>query len=98
MTWAVVGMASAAVAIGIAEMDGNLGLTVFPNPASTVLFLGNASGKPMDVVVYEVLGHEVLKQENTTRLDIAHLLPGSYLLVITQGEQAAVARLRFIKQ
>ena len=85
-------------AIGIAEIAGDLGLMAYPNPASTELFLASATGRPMDVVVYDMLGHAVLRQENTTQLNIVGLAPGSYLLVVDLQNGGDVSRLRFVKQ
>lgn len=85
-------------AIGIAEIAGAFGLTAYPNPARTELFLGNSTGRPMDVVVYDMLGHVVLRQANTLRLHVADLAPGSYLLVTAPLQGGAIARLRFLMQ
>lgn len=82
---------------GIAENSALGELFVYPNPASTVLHISTKNATPVNIVVYDLLGHEVMSSGSVTELQITDLATGSYLLVATdvKGQQA---RARFMKQ
>ncbi len=71
---------------------------VYPNPATTELFIASANGVPAHVKVYDVLGHLVLEQSATDRLAIGHLVPGSYTALVFGQELDQPSRIRFVKQ
>ena len=83
--------------VGIANVSAS-GFSVYPNPASTELFITSANGLPVHVKVYDVVGKLVLEQRATNRLDIGHLVPGSYSALIFDQQADAPSRIRFTKQ
>ncbi|MBS1568641.1 MAG: T9SS type A sorting domain-containing protein [Bacteroidetes bacterium] len=84
--------------VGIAEGGPENEVTVFPNPASTELYINGRAGKPANVQVYDMVGHLVMDQTSTGRLDITPLAPGSYSLQITNLDGSGIAHARFMKQ
>ena len=72
--------------------------SVYPNPATTELFIASAKGVPAQVKVYDVLGHLVLEQRATDRLAIGQLAPGSYSALIFGQEMDNPVRIHFVKQ
>lgn len=69
-----------------------------PNPASTELFLTTPNGQPAQVRVFDMLGQLVLEKDQATRLNVAQLAPGTYSLMIMDGNGNPQARTRFVKQ
>lgn len=84
--------------VGIEEIVAKEGVAVYPNPASTELFIATANDMPVHVKVYDMVGHLVMEHNMVTRLDIANLAPGSYSLVIMDGNGNTQAHARFVKQ
>ena len=74
------------------------GFSVYPNPASTELFISSENGVPVQVKVYDVVGKLVHEQRATNRLDIGHLVPGSYSALIFDQQADTPSRIRFTKQ
>lgn len=74
-----------------------LQLSISPNPATDVLVLNSAL--PVNAVVYSIEGKMLLQADNATRISVAALPAGVYLLRVTDkagtGKQAT---LRFTKQ
>src|SRR5690606_18107853 len=84
--------------VGIAELVATEGIALYPNPASTELFLSTASGSPVHVKVFDMVGHLALERQVVDHMNISQLAPGSYNLLITDGSGQLVARSRFVKQ
>lgn len=84
--------------VGVAEVASTGVLTVYPNPASTELQLRTASGAPVNVQVYDLLGNLVLEQASTSQLHVANLAPGSYILRATDNKGNTISHVRFVKQ
>ncbi len=84
--------------VGIEEIVAKEGVAVYPNPASTELFIATANEMPVHVKVYDMVGHLVMEHNMVTRLDIANLAPGSYSLLIMDGKGNTQAHARFVKQ
>lgn len=80
---------------GISAQAGHV-FSAYPNPAHTELFLNTAT--PVHVKVYDMVGHLVLEQDQTTRLHVADLAPGSYSLLITDVKGHVQGHARFVKQ
>ncbi len=83
--------------VGIANVS-TADFGVYPNPASTELFIASANGLPVHVKVYDMVGHFVMERNTATRLDIADLAPGSYNLLIMNDQGTSQAHARFVKQ
>lgn len=65
-------------------------ITLYPNPtASEVYFTATVS----EVVVYDMLGHELLRRHNVQSLDLATLPQGTYLLRLTQPGSTSTRRI-----
>ena len=84
--------------VGIEEIVAKEGVAVYPNPASTELFISTANDMPVHVKVYDMVGHLVMERNMATRLDISALAPGSYSLVILDSKGNNQAHARFVKQ
>jgi hypothetical protein len=84
--------------IGIADITAPNGFAVFPNPASTTLFITTPDKAPVHVKVYDMVGNLVMEQDMVHQLDIADLATGSYSLVATDSKGGHEAHARFMKQ
>jgi len=83
---------------GIDELTDGQGLSVYPNPASTTLFISTPGNKAVNVKVFDMIGHLVLERSATQQLNISGLAPGSYTLVATERDGSKPAHARFMKQ
>ena len=84
---------TACSSIGILEADANF--VVKPNPASDVLFIENTTGTASTVAIYSVTGAKVMEQnfEANTRLDVAALPRGMYIVRVQNGMTERVVRI-----
>jgi hypothetical protein len=84
---------TACSSIGILEADANF--VVKPNPASDVLFIENTTGTASTVAIYSVTGAKVMEQnfEANTRLDVASLPRGMYIVRVQNGMTERVVRI-----
>ncbi len=83
---------------GITGVPAQQNLSVYPNPASTELFIGTVDGKPVHVMVYDMVGHLVMDQDVVVKLNVTDLAPGSYSLVILDEKGTTRSHARFMKQ
>lgn len=83
--------------VGIAEVGNLMEVSVFPNPASTELFITTPDSKPVHVKVYDAVGHLVMERDVTSKLNVAGLAAGSYSLLISDAQGTIQARSRFMK-
>ena len=59
-------------------------ISIYPNPTSNTLFItGNET--PITVVIYNVLGKEVLSIKNTNNINVQALPSGVYVIRISEG-------------
>jgi hypothetical protein len=77
---------------GIDDLEA-AGLTLYPNPTAGQLGLGLAVS---EVVVYDMLGHELLRRSDVSTLDLSALPQGVYMLRLTLP--GATATRRVVKQ
>ena len=79
--------------IGVEEVAASF--TVKPNPASDVLFIENTTGTTTSVAVYNVTGAKVMEEsfEANTRLDVATLPRGMYIVRLQNEETDSVIRI-----
>jgi hypothetical protein len=84
--------------VGIEEFAERGTMAVFPNPASTTLFLSTPDNQALHVKVYDVVGHLVMEKAMVRQLNISGLATGSYTLMATDGNGGHLARARFMKQ
>lgn len=77
---------------GIDDLEA-ASLTLYPNPTAGQLSLGLAVS---EVVVYDMLGHELLRRSDVSTLDLSALPQGVYMLRLTLP--GATATRRVVKQ
>lgn len=79
--------------IGVEEVASSF--TVKPNPASDVLFIENTTGTTTSVAVYNVTGAKVMEEnfEANTRLDVATLPRGMYIVRLQSEDTDSVIRI-----
>lgn len=82
---------------GVAEHAAGKAISVYPNPASTELFLVTPNAMPVHVKVFDMPGQLALEQDMVNRLNVADLAPGSYNLLITDGKGNVLGHARFVK-
>lgn len=84
--------------LSIEDPDNQIDFALFPNPAIDQLFL--EIDQPVDFVIYDALGKEVLSGrtgDNLSAIDISNLTKGLYLVnLITENQ--TISSTRFIKQ
>jgi hypothetical protein len=67
----------------------NTGIAVYPNPASSDLYLQFANAAPTSVALLNILGSTVYSAElytNETSLNVRDLPNGSYIINVTHGD------------
>lgn len=71
-------------------------LSIFPNPVSDKLILGN-NDKPIEIFIYDAMGRRVLElnQFDGSSIDLTHLLSGTYTISISDMQN--VMSYRFMK-
>ncbi len=83
---------------GIAAIDGESDLLIYPNPFSNKLqVVANGFNQDASVAMFNYLGQQVtveLIEQDTSGISIntQKLAPGIYLLVLTQGEKVSIKR------
>lgn len=70
-----------------------LGLSIYPNPASTYVSIEGTSTSQKEVEIFDITGKKVLITTISTILDVSNLAPGMYILQITQDNTQAVSKL-----
>ena len=87
-------------------MESKVGFKIYPNPVENTLYIQMNSKEDLtiDLAVYDMMGRMyVSKMENTKngeiQLDLTGLkmAPGTYLLVLDQG-QGLIKKIKFIKK
>ncbi len=70
-------------------------LNVYPNPVGTGrIFVNSKTNSPKDIEIFDVLGKSVLLTTIANKeLNIASLLPGVYIIQISEGIQRATRKL-----
>lgn len=84
--------------VGVDEITAAGSVAVFPNPASTILYITTADGRAVHAQVYDMVGHLVMEQDMVKSLDIAGLATGSYTLLTTDENGGHRAHSHFVKQ
>jgi len=75
-------------ALSIADNTLELGVSVYPNPTDSKLFIeGNEN--PLSISIYNLLGKKVLFTENTNKVDVKELSNGVYMIWISDGVRQA---------
>gem|GEM_PF-1965320 len=84
--------------IGVGEIDGAKGFAIYPNPASSILYITTPNDAPVHVKVYDMVGTLVMEKDMVHQLDITKFATGSYTLVATDTNGGNERHARFMKQ
>jgi surface protein len=64
--------------------QNQLDISIYPNPTSDIVYIdGNYT--QLKVIIYNVLGKEILNKSITNSIDISHLDNGVYILQLSDG-------------
>ncbi len=80
-------------ALGVNKND-IAGLSVYPNPVTNgTLFINSTSGVNKSIVIYDILGKQVLKTVTANAVNVSNLNGGVYVLKITEDGKTATRKL-----
>lgn len=83
---------------GIAETATSKELSLYPNPATNTLQLGNVPSTAT-VKVFDVMGKQVISATvNNGAIDVASLANGYYTIAVMDGKMQLLGRGKFVKQ
>jgi hypothetical protein len=69
-----------------------LAISVYPNPTSDMVYIeGNYT--QLQVVIYDILGKQVINKSITNSIDIKHLKNGVYILQLSDGLKVSSQRI-----
>jgi surface protein len=72
--------------------QNQLDISIYPNPTSDVIYIdGNYTR--LKVVVYDILGKQVIKESITNSVDISQLEKGVYILQLSDGAKLTTQRI-----
>ena len=80
---------------GIADIDDEGNLSIYPNPAGAMVTIGSTMGEA-DVTVVDMNGRTVASfrmHDGQTTLDVSRLAPGAYFVRLTDSHSTAVRKL-----
>lgn len=85
-------------ATSVNDFFSEAALSVYPNPSygNLNVDLKNFNGEPVELMIYDMRGKEVLKKEVTnsnTTFDISEFVPGTYVVRLSQGDDAVTKKL-----
>ena len=70
------------------------GLKIYPNPVTNgTFFINTSANTTKDVVVYDVLGKQVIKTSTTNAVNVSNLKAGVYIVKITEDGNTATRKL-----
>lgn len=70
------------------------GLKIYPNPVTNgTFFINTSSDSTKEVVVYDVLGKQVIKTSTTNSVNVSNLKGGVYIVKITEDGKTATRKL-----
>ncbi|MFN8285225.1 MAG: PKD domain-containing protein [Chitinophagales bacterium] len=67
-------------------------LRIYPNPAWNELIIESPVFKPDDIAVFDLNGRQILKEHFSNHIDISHLTPGLYVLILSNPKGQVVKR------
>jgi Leucine-rich repeat (LRR) protein len=83
---------TACSALSVGDHAFELGLSVYPNPTSDIVYIdGNYT--QLKVIVYDILGKQVMNKPITNSIDISHLGNGVYILQLSDGVKLTTQRI-----
>jgi hypothetical protein len=63
-------------------------ISVYPNPASNIIQVGNTLGDVFELSLYDLTGKEILRQYSSNTMDIRAISDGLYILRISNTEKS----------
>jgi len=69
------------------------GLSLFPNPATEMLYITSNTDSQKDVQLFDMTGKKVLNVTTTSQINIAHLRAGIYIAKITENGKTATRKI-----
>lgn len=75
------------------KQDNIAGLSIYPNPANTVVNISSDLNVIKNVEIYDVLGKQVIKTATEMSVNVASLTAGVYMVKITQDGKSATRKL-----
>jgi len=83
---------AACSALSVGDHAFELGLSVYPNPTSDIVYIdGNYT--QLKVIVYDILGKQLMNKSITNSIDISHLGNGVYILQLSDGVKQTTQRI-----
>ena len=83
---------AACSALSVGDHAFELGLSVYPNPTSDIVYIdGNYT--QLKVIVYDILGKQLMNKSITNSMDISHLGNGVYILQLSDGAKLTTQRI-----
>ena len=74
--------------------DNNIkGLAIYPNPTSDILNITTPLNAEKEVVVYDILGKEVLKTKTQQVVKVGNLTPGVYLVKVLENGKTSTQKI-----
>ena len=80
--------------LGIDDLN-QLDVSIYPNPTSDTVYI-NSSSSQLKVVVFDILGKQVLNKPNTNSVDVSSLSKGAYFIKVSDGINTSTKK--FIKE
>jgi len=72
--------------------QNQLDISIYPNPTSDIVYIdGNYT--QLKVVVYDILGKQVMNKFTTNTIDISHLEKGVYMLQLSDGVKLSTIKI-----
>jgi PKD repeat protein len=78
---------SSGVAVGIIELSGGGGISIFPNPFDDLLTIQAKSSDPFEIVIYDIASQKIIQQKFTgsLSLNLRLLAKGVYIYEVKNG-------------
>ena len=83
--------------VGISNLDRDHRLSLFPNPTDGIIKI-ESSFEVSEVTIYTILGEIVFNQQNVNKVNLVHLLPGTYIARIKDKDGKFLVVKRLIKR
>ena len=72
--------------------QNQLDISIYPNPSSDIVYIdGNYT--QLKVIVYDILGKQLMNKSITKSIDISHLDNGVYILQLSDGAKLTTQRI-----
>ncbi|MCF8368280.1 MAG: T9SS type A sorting domain-containing protein [Bacteroidales bacterium] len=89
--------------LGVRDQRDDLGINIYPNPTSNLLILNFEENNNFEVSIFNYQGEEVFlnglkkKEEKNLELNVMHLTPGIYFIILQNNENEVFSK-KFIKK